>query len=277
MTSSDDKTFDDCAGQTCLSARGFWAITIQKGSQKYWVVGTHAIAYMKNDGLRQKQFKQIRQYIDKNVEDGARLVIAGDMNIATGPYKKLIDGVEKVFVPNEYEPMLQTLGHSGSPAMVGDLVPSGFWLPMDEPMNVTWHTSYNHFVAAHEENVMEGMQNYDWVIAPGAGDRLASPVKMRWQVVPVKSDECFATDESFFPKGSQTDDLADHYGVFAELIWTNDTEPSNVVVQGNRGAHQNGTFPTGPTCDDNFNLAEFIRTNDTNAELDVALNATFFP
>lgn len=250
MISSHDQQFEDCAGQTCLSARGFWAVTIKKGTQKYWVFGTHAIAYMYNAELRQKQFRQMRQYIDENVEDGARLVIAGDMNIATGPYKELHDGVEEVLVPNEYEPMLQILGHSGSPAMVGDLVPNGFWLPMDEPMNSTWHTEYNHVVAAYEENVREGMQTFDWVIAPAPGDRLASPVSMRWQVVPVKSDECFVTDESFFPEGTKTDDLSDHYGIFAELIWANDTESSTVVVQGHRGAHPNGTFPTGPTCED---------------------------
>lgn len=248
MTSSDDQEFPDCAGSECFTAIGFWAVTIQKGTQKYWVFGLHAIAWFENAELRQKQYAQMRRYIDENVEDGARLVMAGDMNVATGPYVATHDGVDQVFVPNEFEPMLQTLGYSGNPATVGELQANGFWLPLEQPMDATWDPRYSHVVAATKSRRDEGLQSYDWVIAPGSGDRLATPVSMRYQVVPVKSDECFVTTESSYPEGTKTDDLSDHYGVFAELLWTNDTEWSGVVVRGHLGA--NGTIPSGPFCVD---------------------------
>jgi len=244
LVSAEDIPYDDCAGQECFTKLGFWAIKLQKGMQTYWAFGTHAIAYEdpKYIEIRQKQFKQMRQYIDNNVEDGARLVIAGDMNIFTGPYQDK-DGV--THTPTELEPMLANLGSTSSPAIVGDLVPRGFWLPLASDMKDSADPIWNHIIKAEPDERRLGAQRFDSVIAPGPGDRLTSPKTMRFQIVPVKSDECFVTEQEEYPAGTKTDDLSDHYAVFAELRYSSEA-PRCAVVHGHQGSKKQ--LPAGPTC-----------------------------
>ena len=39
-----------------------------------------------NVNVRLDQFRQMREYVDVNIEDGARVVFSGDMNIFTDKY-----------------------------------------------------------------------------------------------------------------------------------------------------------------------------------------------
>lgn len=244
LVSAEDVRYHDCAGQECYTRLGFWAIKLRKGTQTYWAFGTHAIAYEDPEfiAIRQKQFKQMRSYIDSNVEDGARLVIAGDMNIFTGPYR---DKDNVTHTPTELEPMLANLGSTGSPAIVGKLVPRGFWLPLASDMNYSADPTWNHVISAIPAERRLGAQRFDSVIAPGQGDRLTSPSTMRFQIVPVKSDECFVTEQDGYPAGTKTDDLSDHYAVFSELRYSSEA-PHCALVRGHQGSK--GQLPAGPTC-----------------------------
>lgn len=245
LVSAEDVPYHDCAGEECFTKLGFWAIKLRKGTQTYWAFGTHAIAYEDPTyiQIRQKQYKQMRQYIDSNVEAGARLVIAGDMNIFTGPYQ---DKDNVTHNPTELEPMLANLGSPGAPAIVGELVPRGFWLPLASDMKDSADPIWNHVINAIPDERRLGAQRFDSVIAPGQGDRLlTSPGTMRFQIVPVKSDECFVTEQSGYPEGTMTDDLSDHYAVFAELRY-NESAPRCGVVHCHQGSK--GRLPAGPTC-----------------------------
>jgi len=141
--------------------------------------------------------------------------------------------------------MLANLGSTGSPATVGDLVPKGFWLPLVSDMNVSADPTWNHIINAIPDESRLGGQRFDSVIAPGQGDRLTSPATMRFQIVPVKSDECFVTEQTEYPNGTMTDDLSDHYAVFAELRY-NESAPRCAVVRGHQGSKNR--LPAGPTC-----------------------------
>jgi len=245
LVSAEDVAYDDSAGQERFTKLGFWAIELMKGTQKYWAFGTHAIAYEHPDyiKIRQLQFKQMRKYIDEKVEDGARLAIAGDMNIFTGPYK---DKDQKLHIPAELEPMLENLGAGAkAPATVGEHVPKGFWLPLAANMSASADPVLNHVIAAIPDEARLGAQRFDSVIAPGPGERLTSPATMRFQIVPVKSDTCFVTEQTGYPKGTKTDDLSDHYAVYAELRYAA-AAPRCAVVQDHQGSK--GSLPAGPTC-----------------------------
>mmetsp|Transcript_20245 Transcript_20245/g.38853 ORF Transcript_20245/g.38853 Transcript_20245/m.38853 type:complete len:477 (-) Transcript_20245:124-1554(-) len=244
MLFAEDVRYDDRAGLERFTKLGFWAIKLQKGTQKYWAFGTHAIAYEdpKYIEIRQKQFKQLRQYIDSHVEDGARLVIAGDMNIFTGPYR---DKNNVTHTPTELEPMLANLGGLGSPAIVGNLVPRGFWLPLASDMKDSADPKWNHVINAIPDERRLGAQRFDSVIAPGQHDRLTSPMTMKFQIVPVKSEKCFVTEQKGYPAGTKTDDLSDHYAVFAELRYSSEA-PHCAVVHGHQGSKNE--LPAGPIC-----------------------------
>mmetsp|Transcript_51446 Transcript_51446/g.102206 ORF Transcript_51446/g.102206 Transcript_51446/m.102206 type:complete len:481 (+) Transcript_51446:55-1497(+) len=244
LVSAEDVAYDDCSGLECFTKLGFWAIKLRKGDQIYWAFGTHAIAYEDPEfiKIRQKQFKQMRQYIDNHVENGARLVIAGDMNIFTGPYQ---DEKNVTHTPAELEPMLANLGSADSPATVGELVPRGFWLPLASDMKYSADPVWNHIIRAIPDERRLGAQRFDSVIAPGPGDRLTSPETMRFQIVPVKSDDCFVTEQVGYPAGTKTDDLSDHYAVFAELRYSAEA-PRCAVVHGHQGSKKQ--LPAGPTC-----------------------------
>lgn len=247
---TEDERFDDCAGQTCLSARGFWAVRLRKGTQPYLFIGTHAVAYTQYDETRQKQFQQIRTYIDDHTVEGDRVVIAGDMNVMS---KDWVDENGKTVHPTEVPNMLNTLGcqnqngcSKNAPATAGTHVPDGFWLKLNSPMADSATPTTNHYTHVIPEDARLGPQQYDWIIAPGDGDRLATPFEMRWQIAPINADTCYNSEQPGYPKGTTTDELSDHYGVFAAIRWTSDAPEYTTSVQGHRGHSQ--VLPSGPTC-----------------------------
>lgn len=242
--STEDVRFRDCKGQTCLSARGFWAVRFRKGSQPYLFLGTHTIAYEQYYETRLKQFQQIRRYIDGHTAGGDRVVIAGDMNVLTNDY---VDDHGNTVHPAEVPSMLNTLGGGpNAPAKAGANVPDGFWLKLNSPMTDSWIPETNHFINAVPEYVLDGPQRYDWILVPGPGDRLATPFGMRWQIVPVNAGTCYESETPGYPAGTMTDELSDHYAVFAEIRWTSDAPDYTAVVQDHRGHSQ--TLPSGTTC-----------------------------
>merc|ERR1712176_440134 len=125
--------------------------------------------------------------------------------------------------------MLKALGSRDAPAIVGDLVPNGFWMELDEELHWSLDHDRNHYVAANPDDFN---QKLDWVVAPGPNDRLATPTAMRYQYVPVKADAYLISDAI---SGTVTDDLSDHYGVFSQLWYGDGPCPIIVPIKGHRG------------------------------------------
>jgi len=186
--------------------------------------------------MRTSNFKQIRQALSERVDDSARLVYAGDMNIMTGPY--VDENGKSVYDAVETNGMLQEL--RAQPA--GWHVLEGFWLPLDTPLGTSCDVTKNHYLHNLPEEKRLGNQLFDWILVPSSGHRLTSPKSGKFQVVPVQSDRCFSSE---LVKGQSTDDLSDHYGVFAELCYA-DSCPGRPSVTGHRGA--TGSLPSGPSC-----------------------------
>merc|ERR1712048_60385 len=141
--------------------------------------------------------------------------------------------------------MLDALGAPGAPATGGTLVKEGFWMPLDTPLDVSWDARHNHFVGHQygpDDEAYEGSQMFDWVLAPGVNDRLASPKDMRRQVVPVLADECYSSEEA---PGTFANDLSDHYGIFAQLCYQGPCPEVQEVI-GHRGA---GQVPSSLYCE----------------------------
>lgn len=216
MRSAHERVFAAASGSDGLSKKGFWAVEAVKGSQTYWVLGTHTQAHQGADKalVRVAQFRQMRAFVDEVVPDGGRVCFAGDMNTS---------------MQDEDVEMLKAFGTAGAPATVGDLIPRGFWIPMEEDLVVSLDAERNHLVAC---NPKEFSQRLDWVISPGANDRLATPVAMRYQYVPVKAN-------SYMPSecvpGTECDDLSDHYGVFTQMWYGAGECPEVKPVEGHRG------------------------------------------
>jgi hypothetical protein len=236
MTFAHDAKFDSLEGIDVMGGKGYWAVRARKASQPYVIIGTHTLAYGKYWQNRLKQFAQMRKWVDDNVADGERLVYAGDMNIFTHNFTAP-DGHRVEGDKLETAGMLKTLGAQGAPVTGGTLVKKGFWLPLDQELDVTWDPEHNHLVGDYE-----GAHLYDWVLVPGPGDRLASPNQMRRQVVPVLADECYASEAK---SGTTGNDLSDHYGVFAQLCYQGPCHQLQ-EVDGHRGA--NLSVPSPLNC-----------------------------
>jgi hypothetical protein len=238
ITEAYDEEFEDCSGSDCWANKGFWLVHMRKGTQPYWIVGTHTNAYEgpENVAKRTENFKQIRKAVVKRVEASARLVYAGDMNIMTDPYRD--ENGNRIRDAVETDGMLQEL--CAQPA--GWHALEGFWLLLDTPLSTSVDVTKNHYVHNLPEEKRLGNQLFDWILVPSLGDRLTAPKSGKFQVVPVQSDRCFSSD---LVKGQSTDDLSDHYGVFAELCYA-DSCPGRPSVKGHRGA--TGSLPSGPSC-----------------------------
>lgn len=239
----DDVQFEGCVGEHCFTDIGFWAVKLKKGSQPYVFIGTHATAYEAYAERREEEFQQIRDYMNNHTAEGDRVVIAGDMNVFTNDYK---DKDNNTIHPTEVSTMLNILGGPNAPATVGTNVPDGFWLKLDSPMTDSCIPEANHFLAVIDDEIRLGPQRYDWILAPGPGDSLATPVEMRWQIVPVQADTCYKTEDARHPANTMTDELSDHYGIFAAIRWTEDAADYTTEVQGHTG--HSGSLPSGPTC-----------------------------
>lgn len=227
MLSAEERVFRHASGSDWMSRKGFWAVKVQKGSKGYWVLATHTQAWpgVQETQIRLSQFRQMRAFVDEVVEDGSRVCFAGDMNITTHPNELTGPG-------NEQFGMCQALGAPGVPAMAGSLVKRGFWVQLDADLEFSADADSNHYVSCDATAREHGSQQLDWIIAPGVGDRLAAPNAMRFQYVPVKASNPFASE---LVKGVQADDLSDHYAVFAHLWYGLGECPSIASICGHRG------------------------------------------
>lgn len=219
--------------------RGITVAKVKKQSKSYTIIGTHLTCCIGAEEKREKQLKEIRDWVDENAKKDERVLIVGDFNIfqfptshGTKEWKDEVPGTKKI------------LGGNGSPAIAGDHDLDGFWLPLDREVKVTWDnvTNFhvNHMKAAREEYG----QAYDWVFAPGSGDWLASPADMKFQYVPVKSSVCYKSE---LMSGLGSDDLADHYGVFTHVCYKSGGCPSVTQVSGHTGV--DGRMPgTSSDC-----------------------------
>lgn len=248
ITAASDQEFSECASDDCLASKGFWAVQMLKGTQKYWVFATHAQAYGGNDNVaaRRAQFKQMRTYADAHVENGARIVFSGDLNIFTGSY---VDDDGNTVTQIETQDMLAQLGGPGVPATGGTVMPLGFWLRLDEPIEgsgglpASADATKNHFIYNLPDERRLGSHMFDWNVVPSRGDRLAAPATAKFQVLPVKDTSCFGSD---LVSGRSTDDLSDHNAVYSELCYASEGCPSAPALSGKRGVA--GRLPAGPYC-----------------------------
>lgn len=165
---------------------------------------------------------------------------AGDMNILTNPY---FDKNGNREFENETQGMLAALGTSRAPASGGTWVPEGFWLPLNSPLTATADPARNHYIHHDSDESRLGAQTFDWIITPGRGDVLATPAKAKVQVVPVKADSCFQSEEAH---GKYTDDLSDHFAIFAHICYDTNVCASLPQVSGHRGYANR--LPSGPDC-----------------------------
>jgi len=253
-----EAAYDEAFTDTYIPAvsYGFWAVRATKAGRHFWVIATHAHPYAVRADVRRGNFAQMRAWVDEHLEDGSRVVFAGDMNVLTQPFTHR-DCTLSTAV--ETGNMTRLLGAPSAQAIGGTLEKNGFWLPLDAPLEHSWHTSSNHF-ATHlypeGSKGYEGDQMLDWVLSPGEGDRLEVPREFKRQVVPVVSSECFSTtfqdsEDDFVLSGTfQTTDLSDHYGIFALLCYNDVREGSCTwpAVQGHRGVA--GTLPSPVDCGD---------------------------
>jgi len=224
-----DEVFRDSAGSDALARKGFFAVNFAKGAQPYWVLGTHTQANEgeKMEKIRLAQYAQMMQFVNLNTGAQDRVVFAGDMNTFTG------DNSGGRQFANETAEMLEALN-----AMEGDLVPRGFWLPLDDPLYASADNVRNHYV--NHLDFEYGAQLFDRVLAFRGG---VTPHHMRRQIVPMKSSDCFVSEA----QPGNSDDLSDHFALFASLCYKQEgcaVEP----VSGHRGSGP--VFPSmSPNCD----------------------------
>merc|ERR1712137_347647 len=134
----------------------------------YWVLGTHTQAWEGSEkaAVRFDQFRQMRGFVDAYVPDESRVCFAGDMNTS---------------MENEAVEMLRALGPPGAPATAGHLVLRGFWIELDEDLDVSSDARRNHYLYCCEYDRLLGCLRLDWILAPGANDRLAKLTSIRYQ------------------------------------------------------------------------------------------------
>jgi len=233
LVRAEERAFTAKAGSDALSQKGFWAVKVLKQDQPYWVLGAHLQAWpgSVNRKVRVEQCQEMRAFVNQNVEAGGRVCFAGDMNTSEA---------------GEDLAMLKALGGPGAPATTGEHSARGFWMKLDESLECTIDPRRNHYSFASEDDRINGCQCLDWVVAPGVSDRLATPTALRYQYVPVKSNKYMVSEAIRDPatrRGYSTDDLSDHYGVFAQLWFGAGSPPALTPVAGHRGAA--GRLPGG--------------------------------
>merc|ERR1740138_882204 len=115
--------------------------------------------------------------------------------------------------------MLEALGAPGVPASGGELVPEGFWRPLDSKIYSNVEVEHNHYIYYDANETKFGDQRFDWVVVPGAGDTFQAPTQTKVQFVPMKKPHgCFKSQMPGATK-TYTDDLSDHYAIFAEICY----------------------------------------------------------
>lgn len=86
------------------------------------------------------------------------------------------------------------------------------------------------------------------MLVPQEGDTFAAPAEMRYQMLPMKHPSgCFQSGKPYADRGAQkgtyTDDLSDHYAVFAQVCYAG---PCGSVPRLTVNADH--VLPQGPTC-----------------------------
>jgi hypothetical protein len=130
----------------------------------------------------------------------------------------------------ETDGMLNALGSEGAPATGGTQIPQGFWKHLQAEVTVSADVEKNHFLLNLPDETRLGSQQFDWVVVPSKGDsKLEAPKSSRFQFVPMKSETPF---DSSLVSEQLTDDLSDHYAIFAELCYSSEC-PDVVDGSGN--------------------------------------------
>jgi hypothetical protein len=62
-------------------------------------------------------------------------------------------------------------------------VGKGFWLPLDEALDISADVDLNHYINNLPDEKRLGSHQFDWNVVPGPGDRLATPISKRFQMV----------------------------------------------------------------------------------------------
>ncbi|CAE7188984.1 unnamed protein product [Symbiodinium necroappetens] len=181
-----------------MSQKGFMRVRVGHPSiGDVWVIGSHTQAWPQNAGIRVKQWKQMWRHIDATIPEGSKLVIAGDMNTET----------------SEVETMKKEL-HSESPP----LDESGFWLPLRTPLPYSSYGGGGQNAYLHYDNQETHEKSpHDQIMYVSAGNKYLSPKSMRWQYLPMKSDDCFPS--AITTPNISMDDLSDHYAAYAQLCY----------------------------------------------------------
>ncbi|WP_445115631.1 sphingomyelin phosphodiesterase [Acinetobacter sp. WZC-1] len=100
IANTSDYIYPECSGTDCFANKGVIYAEIIKDGKAYHVAGTHTASFDTTEArdLRQKQFKQIRSFIDaKEIPDFDAVLIGGDLN------------VNKLLWPDDYASMLKNL------------------------------------------------------------------------------------------------------------------------------------------------------------------------
>merc|ERR1712087_550167 len=118
---------------------------------------------------------------------------------------------------------------------------------------------YLHYIFNDQGEYDLGDQHFDWVVVPSNGDKFQAPVEMKYQFLPMKNpaqgQETLPTEsaQDFFSlrgcfnseleKTEYTDDLTDHYAVFAQICYS-----SNCPTLPQLKSIGTNPLPSGPNC-----------------------------
>jgi len=238
MSDFHEEVFNQSCGGDWFSQKGFISVKVSgmkeaKGSTygDVYVLGTHTQAWEVNRGVRETQFGQMWKHIDNHKSRYQKhpVVYAGDMNTES-------DEIEK----------MKELLHAKSSGFL-DL---GFWLPLRE--STPWSTyagggrnAYLHFDLGESK----AKSPHDQIAYVKDSPDYIQPSSMKWQYVPLKSEECWETRIASKKEDAiQIDDLSDHYAAYAELCFDRSGNKCQTqVLQGHRGYTRVGSTADGTT------------------------------
>ncbi|CAE7434504.1 unnamed protein product [Symbiodinium natans] len=226
LTISDlhEEAYEDHDFEDGMSQKGFLRARVHHPSiGEVWVIGSHTQAWPENEEIRVKQWRQLWRHIQTTIPEGARVVVAGDMNTEMSEIS-----------------VMKTELHAASPP----LQPAGFWLPLRETLKYSSYggggqNAYLHYdpKEVHEKSP------HDQIAYISNDGKYASPQTMKWQYLPMKSDVCFSS--SLTRPNISVDDLSDHYAAYAELCYGSRCESQE--LSGHRGYSRIG-FMEAPRC-----------------------------
>lgn len=197
LTLSDVRVepFSKCTRGTadCFAQKGYVSARVEcseRQCETWRLVGTHLQAWPEGQPAREFQAGQIGAHVAelRQMGDHGLVVVAGDFNAET---------------KGELDPLFVQLAASNP-----GFAPRGFWLPSTADIGASFQSG-----AAGNLYPDPGQASkVDFVLM--ASGSAHAPVKMRWQYLALKAERCFPTE---LEPGITTDDLSDHYAVYAEL------------------------------------------------------------